>query len=401
MIEIILRFHLIKMINSIDWSKVFSKMQRHFNNFHSIIIEKTFNKIFYDFIFIQFLNVLRQSFVIDFVDELKKLSIVDNHKSLADASFSTVTRTRFKIADVIAFAQMINKHYYNRKHQFLFMKVDEYVLIRLHRDYDISFIEILDSKLNQQYIDSFKILENVDNLIYRLKLSKHWRIYFVFSVIQLKSTSSFSKNFFHKSRSNHSNSIYVENDIKLIKSWKVERLINKREIKRRESEYLIRWKNYESQYDEWRNLFELRNTQKLVQNYEKILRFTLFLFDRLQISITSSIIKISKIKKTKSFDEITSKKLFSAMTVRNSSMKFYVSFISIFITTIARKFFAKFHVSSNETITSRVSSASESFVDQKFAVVVRKSFAISFTFLSIFVSLLADQLIRRFSRLHR
>ena len=149
MIEIVFRFHLTRMINSIDWSKVLSKMQRHFNNSHSIIIEKTFNEIFYDFIFIQSLNVLRQSFVIDFVDELKELSIVDSRKSFANASFSTVTRTRFEIVDVIAFAQMTNKHYYDRKHQSLFMKVDEYALIRLHRDYDISFTEILDSKLSQ------------------------------------------------------------------------------------------------------------------------------------------------------------------------------------------------------------------------------------------------------------
>ena len=401
MIEITLRFHLIRMINSIDWSKIFSKMQRHFNNSHSTIIEKTLNEVFYDFIFIQSLNVLRQSFVIDLVDELKEFSIVDSRKSLANAFFSAVTRTRFEIADVIAFAQMINKHYYDRKYQFLFMKADEYALIRLHRDYDISFIEILDSKLSQRYIDSFKILENVDNLIYRLKFSKHWRIHFVFSVIQLKSTLSFSKDFFHKSRSNHSNSIHVENDIKLVKSWEIERLINKREIKRRESEYLIRWKSYESQYDEWRNLFELRNAQKLVQNYEKTLRFTFFLFDRLQISITSSTIKASKTKKTKSFDEITSKKLFNAMTVRNSFMKFYVSFTSIFITIIARKSFAESHVSSNEITTSRASSASEFFVDQRFVVVVRKFFAISFTLSSTFVSLLVDQLIRRFSRLHR
>ena len=148
-------------------------MQRHFNNSHSTITEKTLNEVFYDFTFIQSLNVLRQSFVIDLADELKELSIVDSRKPLADASFSAVTRTRFEIADVIAFAQMTSKHYYDRKHQSLFMKADEYALIRLHRDYDISFTEILDSKLNQQYTDSFKILENVDNLTYRLKLSKH------------------------------------------------------------------------------------------------------------------------------------------------------------------------------------------------------------------------------------
>ena len=65
------------------------------------------------------------------------------------------------------------KYYYNRKHQFMFIKIDNYVYIRLYHDYNILFTIILNKKLNQQYVDFFKILKKVKRLTYRLKLSIH------------------------------------------------------------------------------------------------------------------------------------------------------------------------------------------------------------------------------------
>ena len=142
------------------------KLQRHFNNFHFVIIHKTFNETFYEFISLQFLNMFRQLVTFDFIDDLKKFFAIDNRKSFAEIFFNAIIRVRFKIIDVIAFVQMINKYYYDRKHQFLFMKIDDYALIKLHHDYNISTIEIFDKKLNQQYIDFFKIFEKIDNLTY-------------------------------------------------------------------------------------------------------------------------------------------------------------------------------------------------------------------------------------------
>ena len=65
------------------------------------------------------------------------------------------------------------KHHYDRKHQSLFMKIDDYVLLRLYRDYEIFFIVKYDSKFSQQYVDLFKILKKIDRLTYRLKIFNH------------------------------------------------------------------------------------------------------------------------------------------------------------------------------------------------------------------------------------
>ena len=264
MIEIALRFYLITMNNSIDWSKILFRLQRHFNNSHSVITRKTLNETSYEFTSLQSLNMLRQFATSDLTDDLKESFVIDNRKSFAEISFNVVTRARFEVTDVIAFAQMTSKYYYDRKHQLLFMKTDDYALIRLHHDYNISTIEVLDKKLSQQYVDSFKILEKIDNLTYRLKLSNHWRIHSVLFVTQLKSVSSSMKNFFNRSRLNQSDSVFVEKDTNQVKSWEIEKLINKRQIKRRDDEYLVRWKDWDSQYDEWRNLSEFDDAQNLV-----------------------------------------------------------------------------------------------------------------------------------------
>ena len=124
-----------------------SRLQRKFNNNDDL----TFNKIIYKFISIQVFDLVKSSTNID-----------ENNLSLKNRRFIA----RFKAFDTIAFVQINVKHYYNEKHQSLFMKFENFVFIRLHREYDISFIAMLDSKLNQQYIESFKILKKVERLVY-------------------------------------------------------------------------------------------------------------------------------------------------------------------------------------------------------------------------------------------
>ena len=59
------------------------------------------------------------------------------------------------------------KHYYDEKHQFFFMKFEDFIFIRLHHEYNISFIAMFNLKFNQQYIDSFKILKKIGRFVYR------------------------------------------------------------------------------------------------------------------------------------------------------------------------------------------------------------------------------------------
>jgi hypothetical protein len=113
-----------------------------------------------------------------------------------------------------------------------------------------------------------------------LNLSRHWRIHFVISVAQLKSVSDSIKDSYNRSRSNESESIHMKDDTEKVKSFEIERLINKRNIARG-VEYLLRWKGYDPQWDEWRSLDELYNALDLVQDYEKSMDNITTLSDRL------------------------------------------------------------------------------------------------------------------------
>ena len=291
-IEIAFRFYMSTIFDSKKWFNVLKTIQRLFNNVVIVNIERIFNEINFEF---------------------NSLQVVDLRKSFANRFFFVVDRffqsqlIRTKIVDLIAFAQMSVKYHYDRKHQFLFMKKNDYTLIRLHRDYKISIIDVLDKKYNQQFVKFFKILEKIERLIYRLNLFSHWRIHSILNIVQLKFSLSSLNDSYRRHRINNFDSIFVENDIFTMKFFEIERLLNKREIKKRESKYLIRWKNCESKKNVWKNLFELNDAMNLIRQYENVLNVVTFtISSRLQkLVINSSSKRLKKFVVVSKFDVIS------------------------------------------------------------------------------------------------
>ena len=328
---------------------------------------------------------------------MKKFFNVDE-KFFANAFFFVVARARVKVANFIVFAQMSVKYHYDRSHQSFYMKSKNYVYIQLHKKYDISTIAILKFKYNQQYAKSFRILKKVDRLVYRLKLSTHWRIHFVFFVAQLKLCLDSIVDFFNRSRSNHSNFVFVEKNIEKIKFYEIEKLLNKRQTKRRESKYLMRWRDYDLENDDWRNLSKLDDVMNLIRKYEKVIRNIVFLLDRLKTidTVITSSFKfstktITRSAKKKSFFVVTIRKSLSAAATRSTMKKsFFVVTIqksstnmtSIFFAVAIRKFFTK-----STTLVVVTSSFEQRFV----VVISRKSFVIR--------HVSSSSTIRRFTRL--
>ena len=99
-------------------------------------------------------------------------------------------------------------------------------------------------------------------------------------VAQLKFVS-IELNIYQRSRFIHFDSMIVENDIKRVKFYEIDFLINKREIARRELEYLIRWKEFDSAYNEWRNISKFEDVITLIKDYELIMQNIIFLFNQL------------------------------------------------------------------------------------------------------------------------
>jgi hypothetical protein len=242
-LEITLRYYIQKLLDSTLWVSALWKFQSIFNNTRSIVTEKISNELLYEITSNLSLNISFKNKVL-------------NHDYL-----------RKKAQNAINWAQMQNKAHYDRRHTSLFLKIDEWVLLKLHHEYFVSSFKNMTKKIFTQYIESFKIIQRIERLIYRLNVSSDWKIHSVFFVVQLKSVSDSAKDFFNRSRSTHSSSVTnTQNE------YEIERILNKRIVKRDQDffiEYLIRWLDYESEWNRWYNIKDLSNVKKLITNYEK------------------------------------------------------------------------------------------------------------------------------------
>jgi hypothetical protein len=96
-------------------------------------------------------------------------------------------------------------------------------------------------KISTQYVESFKVVQRIERLAYRLAISEDWKIHSIFSVAQLESASDSAQNLYNRLKSIHSSSVTD------FQEYEIERLLNKRIIKRELdffTKYLIRWQNY-------------------------------------------------------------------------------------------------------------------------------------------------------------
>lgn len=126
-------------------------------------------------------------------------------------------------------------------------------------------------KLTQQYVDSFRVIDRVDRLFYLLNLSDHWRVHLVFTIAQLKFFSLSMNDLFERDRSTNSSFVFVNENIETLKSFKIERFLNKRIIRKdcdRATEYLIRWKDWDSKWEKWMNIKQFDNVSNLIKNYD-------------------------------------------------------------------------------------------------------------------------------------
>lgn len=73
-------------------------------------------------------------------------------------------------------------------------------MLKLHKSYSILSSIRVTKKLTQQYIVSFRIIERVACLVYKLKVPSNQKIYPIFSIAQLKPAPSLAKDPFQHSR---------------------------------------------------------------------------------------------------------------------------------------------------------------------------------------------------------
>lgn len=247
-VEIALRFFVHALEDPSLWPEVLPQIQSILNNTSSSTTGKTPNEVAYGF------------------SPRRPLDL------LSPPGLPAAFQARADAADAISFALANQKAHYNRKHQPLFLKIGDWAMLRLHKGYSIpsSLGDI--KKLTQQFVGPFRVLERVGRLAYKLDVPQDWRIYPVFSIAQLEPAPSPAEDPFGHLRPEHPPPVFVEGDTDAVKSFEIDRLLNKRTVKKGRGhavEYLVRWTGYGPEWDRWYNIKDLDNATKLVRNYEE------------------------------------------------------------------------------------------------------------------------------------
>ena len=176
---------------------------------------------------------------------------------------------RISAADALSFASISAKLHYDQHHKAMFFKEGDSVLLRLHEGYNIPANALITKKLGQQYAGPFKVLRKVGRLAYELNIPVHWRVHPVFSIAMLEPSPAPGSDPYERPVPAHPDSIHVEGDTATHKSWEVERIVD-----RRGDRYLLRWKGYGPEHDQWRTKTQLGKASDLIQAYEDRIRAT-------------------------------------------------------------------------------------------------------------------------------
>jgi transposase InsO family protein len=238
-VEIALRFYIATLETPTDWPQCLGRLQAGHNNSTSAT-GRSPNDVVYGF---------TPNFAVD----------------LASAPEISPLEARVEASDALDFAAMNMKFHYDRKHTAMFLASGDWALLRLHRGYSIPSVH--NRKLDQQYAGPFKVLEKVGRLAYKLKIPDHWRIHNVFSIAQLEPAPPPGSDPYSRPVPDHPGAVIPGTNI-----YEVERLLDKRVIRKGRgysTQYLLRYKGYGPEHDEWCRVQDLQDCSDLIDEYEQ------------------------------------------------------------------------------------------------------------------------------------
>ncbi len=259
-VEITLQYWIMTLKCPEEWSKSLPCLQAALNNSTKYSsTQQSLNEVLFECKIRKTLNLLCVA-----KSETQTHKMVDVH-SIQLTIMNNYQSAHIDAKDVIDFAAMQMKYYYDERHQPLYFQPDNMMNLHLHWEYTLSSL-FINKKLKQQFAYLIKVLNWVERLAYHLNVSLMWQIHNVISVVHLEPAHML--NSYQWPQSEKPKEVMVNEE----KKWELKKLLKKRMYWRERSiitEYLTQWLKYESEFDSWINMKDLEHTEELIRLYEE------------------------------------------------------------------------------------------------------------------------------------
>ena len=144
------------------------------------------------------------------------------------------------------------KIYYNLWYENIFIFKIRQKIYLLHENFKI---KQFCKKLDYWRIKAFKVKWQIRSVIFKLKLSKHFKTHFIVHIVLLESASDNARLMKIMNVEEYKNQNYV-----------VERILKKNQINKI-NYYLVKWKNYNNSKNIWKFIEHFEKIQQMLRNF--------------------------------------------------------------------------------------------------------------------------------------
>lgn len=178
---------------------------------------------------------------------------------------------RREAADAVSFANAQMKIRYDGKHKPLMLKAGDYAYLRLHHGYQLPSKP--SKKFSNQYAGPFLVKKKIGDLAYELDLPATSRVHPVISVTMLE-PADVSEDPYNRPKPDHPGPVETdhEDDAGADPRYEVERVVGRRQRtfgRTKVWQYLLRWKGWGPEHDQWKSESACGDCLELVETYER------------------------------------------------------------------------------------------------------------------------------------
>ena len=233
-----------------DWADNLTATEIAINNFTQSSINMSPFYCNYGF----HLNFPPQVNLSDKTDSLSPVPVADDFIKRIHTAMSTAQSN-------MRSAQLSQKHQADKHRRHVEFKVGDSVYLSTENLKGFN-------KLTKKWIGPFEIIQQINDVNFKLQLPADFKMHNSFHVSLLKNADVSNSNQFPNRQIVNVDPPVVESIDPADSEWEVEKII-KKQMRNRRWMYLVKWKNWDDEFNEWKCVSDLSKCRKLLREFEE------------------------------------------------------------------------------------------------------------------------------------